>query len=681
MLRKFKKFVRKHVDHGKSKREVPSASRLASTSTPDLRSSTTSTSPYNTGPRLMPQQHQVHNGSFSGYRRVGEEPRNGSAIPYSQSLGDVRITNPDPTPASSSESLVATSSNMAHWDPTHINNLITSMQHQRNNPPRSSGGSTVSLSSNLSRTSLLEIAPINDVLTAAAFNASVSDEDRDSHQHEMDTWSTMVQMNPLRLNPPSMPMARPALQPDSPPQLNAQEGVKSAASSLKLPRPASRLDFYQDSPSQSDEQEESRSAAIPVELPRSASRLDFYPKSLEDNGMASKNISAVGQQSSSIEMYPDRPLAEHLQTRIAHWRSTTCPGPLTTAEFPEELPEALQTLGPYARYPDFKRSSSYRYPHDEPFFFSQEDVRRHNRGIKTSANLTRPPIDNYWIRRGSNSNELFIDEPDREIYNRRSVELNHPPISYLHSRYPRHLPTQLMVGFPFPSRGPVSAPPFRARIRHSVVRRYPKNSIRNPRNRRARTREVSQTLNRLRRSRRSQAQEHGSIGATDPSRRPRRYHSFDYHPLRQIARQWDHTIMEESRENSISDASVAQVQELSGAEAQVAPSPRLPDVVAPQQSVRPTMSSPSFSFTPGLDGPVAHQIATSEDSASISTNPLSVSNISLRSSSAANRRDYIRTRMSRAARINSFRRDYQLTVQWLEQNNARRPSQEFINIP
>ena len=681
MLGKFKKFVRKHVGHGKAKREAASANRLASISAPDLRPSTSSLSPYNTDLHVMPQRHQVYSASFGGYRRAGEEPRNGSAITYSQSLGDVRITNPDPTPAASSESLVSTSANVAHWNPMHLNNLITSGEYRRNSPLRSSGGSSVSLSSNSSRTSLLEIAPVNDDLIAAMHTTPLSDEGIETHEHEINARSPRVQMNPLRLNPPSMPMARPGSQPEPRPRLDQQEEVKSTASPTELLRPASRLDFYRDAPSQINEQGEFESAGAIAELARPASRLDFYPESLEEPDLRSESGSPVGGPPSSSETYSGRPLAEHVQTWIHQRRNTTYPGPLTTAEFPEELPEALQTLGPYARYPDFERSSCYRYPHDEPFFYAQEDVRRHDSNIGTSANFTRPPVDNYWIRCGSNSDELFIYEPDRDIYRRLSMELNHPPITYLHSRYPRNLPAQLIIGSPFPSRGQVSARPFRARIHHSVVRRYPKNSIRHPRHRRARMREVSQTLNRLRPSRRSQTQEHGSIGAADPLRRTRRYHSFDYHPIRQVARQWDHTIMESSRENSVSEPTVSQAHELSEAEAQTAPSPRLPELDASQLSVRPTMPSPTFSFTPGLDGPVAHPIATRDNTAPIPASSLSVSSTSQRSSSSANRRDYTRLRMRRAARINSFRRDYQITVQWLEHKNTRRPSQDFVNIP
>ncbi len=620
MLREIKKFLRKHIHHGKGGRGSLPANP-GSAPPAFLARSTPPPRPYRSGPYQMPERNRVYNGSHSSYSQMMERRRTGSAEGYLQSLGDVRVTNPDLAPASSSTSLASTSSNLSNYDPAPLNNLIIASYHRKSSPERASTAPTTP-SSRLSVAD--EFLPMNDHLTAAIFTAQASNEGTEDPENEFEAESPRGAMNGPRMNPPSKRMA-------SPPSEGSCSPLDGSAVSDEE---SNRMPV--------------RSTPTGIASRRSSS-LGFLPGTRE---VTSEDSPYARRPCTSSESTRRTPLAEHLQSRIRQRRSTDRAGPLTTAEFPENL----QTLGPYARFPDFTHSSDYTYPHDVPFAYSSEDVRAQgsNAETETSANLTRPPIANYTMYSKSGSTSLFADhpdDPDRDIYNQR-IKLERAPILFMHTRYPRHLPAQLVVGAPFPSRGPVTSLPFSRRMSHSFV-----GAPRRHRVTKARTSHVKETVSRCN-SRRSQ----GSISASSPSQRIRKYHAYVYNSTLKTARHWnDYTIIESSRENSVADAAVVQSPEPISADGLNSPLPPASHAIVPQQ--QHTASATTTPTTPST----------------LPNRNLSIPRTERRRS-ANLRHGYARLRLRRAARLEGIRPEYQLAAMWLEQNNTN-AEREFVNIP
>lgn len=673
MLKKIRKLARKHFQHGKGKWDrlpadsssTPPAFRARST--PYLTQSSTPPGPLNSGHGQIPERTRVDNGSSGDYAQRMEKRRTGSPYGYSQSLGNVRITNPDSTSASSSTSPASTSSNLVNYDPSPLNNLMTAAHHRKPSPPTTFNVSAVSSSSRVSVAD--DFLPMNDALTAAVFTTQVFDEGDEPVEQALGAQSPRSAMNPLRLNPPSMPMASPPRQESCSP-LDQREndelgqGIQMLAGSTR--------------------------SGVAT---RRSSSIGFAPWPREEDAMASEGNSITRRPSSSSGPYRSTPLGEHLHTRIRQRRLSDRYGPLTTAEFPE----CLQTLGPYARFPEFTRSSGYRYPQDEPFLFPNEGVQAQDSDLDSgmSGNLTRPAISDYEIYRKSNSSLVFVDhpdEPDKDIYTRPG-QPNRPPMSYMHTRYPRHLPAQLVVGAPFPSRGPVSSPPFCRRMSNSFV-----GAPRRRRLTKARIGPVEQTRKRITSRRQSQLQSYGSV---QPASRPqgvRKYHAYMYNSMLQSGRKWnDYTIIESSRENSLGGTGVAQDPEAISAGGNI-PSPIPdPDVIALQQNatsndtispstpltiVPKTISVGAHNPSP-TPNPNAVSPLQTEPSGSTTSSPTTPNqNLSIpRQRSLVPHQGSARLRHRQAPRLSSLEPQYQLAALWLQQNNTKISPLEFVNVP
>lgn len=697
MFDKFKKFVKNRVHHAKGKADrLPADSSSAppapwAKSTPGLTQSSTPRRPQNSGPYPFPKRNRVYNGASEDCALRMEKRRTGSPYAYTQSLGDVRITNPEFTSASSNTSPALTSSNLSNYDPSPISDLMTAAYHRKPSPPSESNLSAVPNSSRVSVAD--DFSPMNDDLTAAVFTTQVSDESEEPEEHLSEAQSPRSAMNPLRLNPPCMPMVSTPRQESCSP-LDGQENRELAAAELPLPmnpRQSSRPGFL---PSARD-QEGVR--LLPNSTPsrtisRRSSSVKSYLRTRED-AVASDDHPIIRRPSSSSGPYRSTPLGEHLRTRIRQRRFSGRHGPLTTAEFPK----TLQTLGPYARFPKFTRSSAYNFPHDDPFLFPNEGVPGQDRDLDSgmSANLTRPAITQYEIYRKSNSSSVFVDypdEPDKDIY-QRPVKLHRPPMTYMHTRYPRHLPSQLVVGAPFPSRGPVSSPPFCRRVSHSFV-----SAPRRRRLTKARVGPVEHTLKRIKSRRQSQLQSYGSTRPASRSQGVRKYHAFMYNSMLQSGRKWnDYTIIESSRENSIGGAAATQSYvPFSVGVPNALPTTETVAIIARQNATSGDTIS-SFTSPTMVREAISvgnNTLSTIPDTATIvplqtqtsgSTTSSPVPNQSFSTPQTPRQRSLViphqasaRLRHRQAARLASLGH---LAALWLQQNNTIPSPQEFVNVP
>lgn len=695
MLKKIRKFTRKHLRNGKGKGDrLPADSSSApparwARNTPYLTQSATPPQPRISSPCQIPERNRVYQGSSGDYVLKMEKRRTGSPYGYTQSLGDVWITNPDLTSASPRISPASTSANLLNYNPSPLSNLMTAAHHRKPSPPSESN---VSTASNLSRVSVADdFLPMNDDLTAAVFTSQVIDESEESEEHEFEAQSPRVAMNPLGLNPPNTAMANPPQQESSTP-LYEQADVGLPAPLPFEPRYSSRPGLLPRARNQEDIRMPANSTRAGIASRRSSS-IGFYPHPRE-NAMTSKDNPIHRRPSSSSGPYRSTPLEEHLQKRIRQRRFSGRHGPLTTAEFPE----TLQTLGPYARFPKFTRSSGYKFPHDEPFLFSNDGVPAQDRDhdSRMSANLTRPAVLDYTVYRKSNSSLVFVDypnEPDKDIYT-RPVKLNRPPISYMHTRYPRQLPSQLVVGAPFPSRGPVSSPPFCRRVSHSFV-----GAPRRRRLTKARVGPVEQTFKCFKSRRQSQLQSHGSIRPASRSQKVRKYHAYVYNSVLETGRKWnDYTIIESSRENSLGDMAAMQRPEAVSAAGHIA-SPTLDtEAIAPTEnattantaspSTCPTVIPEAFSIgnanlpsTPHTNAAVPLQTRTSGSTTSAPTplnRNLSIPPTPRKRSLVVPRQDSARLRHRRSPRLASLGL---IAAQWLQQNNTNPSPPDLVNVP
>lgn len=648
MLEKIKNLTHK-FHSGRDRRNVQSAN--SSSALPALGSSISTnllqpfahSLSYTSDPYQLDERDRVYNGLHRG-----EAHRNGSPAIYAQSQGELTIANPEATPAALTYSEAPTSSNLSNYDPSPLGDLVTSMHHRTASPQRDAAGSGVSLGSDSSRTSISSIAsmtdfcPMNADLTAAVFTMQASggaNEFQDGRR--LGGPLPRPSMNPLRLNPPNRPVVTPASRQDLP-LLDEQGDVAFAATSLQPPmepRQSSRLGFY---PAIRDEE----GIRLSVSSTRSvASRPSSGPElsaQRREKDVTKSEVTSSPDPSSITEPNPQRPLGEYLQTRITQRRRTDIPGPTTTAEFPA----VLRAQGPYTRFPAFRRSSGFRYPHDEPFHFSSLDVRASDLDFGTS-NLTRPPIPNYRILRRSSSGAHILrahsGEPDRDIYKRR-ISLSARPILYLHSRYPRHLPPQLLPRAPFPSTGPVTRPSFRERTAHHLI------GVPTRRERRfwrAKPREMTKTLERFRSRRRFERERLGSARVASRGRKTRGSHSWFDDGMRRGARRWgDYTIFEEQVEYSVCGAVVEETD--AGGELRAdANVPALQHMTAENEDTNASTETPRTTLAPpSTPSPP-------------STTPV-------------------------------LTRNFHLTELWLQQNNpspnpnpndTNSPSQDFINIP
>lgn len=692
MFDKFKKFVRKRVHHPKDNGDRQPADPSSAPPAPWTRSTLGLTlpsvpqRPQNPGPYHFPKRNRVYNATSGDYALKMEKRRTGSPHACTQSLGDVRITNPDLTSASSSTSPeFSTFSNLSNYDPSPISHLMTAAYHRKPSPPTESNVSAVSSSSRVSAAD--DFSPMNDDLTAAVFTTQVSDESEEPEEHLPEAQSPRSAMNPLILNPPNMPMASHPVQEFCSP-LDGQDDGKLAAAELPLPMKPRQSSRSGPLPSVRDQQ---GVQMLPGSAPsgttsRRSPSIESYPRIREGDAVSSEDHPIFLRSSTSL------PLGEHLRTRIGQRRLSGGHGPLTTAEFPG----TLQTLGPYARFPEFIRSTGYNFPHDEPFLFPNEGVPGQDRDLdsRISANLTRPPITDYEIYRKSNSSFVVVDypnEPDKEVY-RRPVKLRRPPMTYMHTRYPRHLPSQLVVGAPFPSRGPVSSPPFRRRVSHSFVSAPPRRR----RLTKARVGPVEQTFKRIKSRRQSQLQSYGSIRPASRSQGVRKYHAFMYNSMLQSGRKWsDYAIIESSRENSIAGA--AATPSYVPYSVGVSNALQTPDTV-PQQNATGGDTTSSYPFPTIV--PEANSVGP--NTLSQKPNTATTAPLQTRISGSTTSFPFLTPNPStphppphhsiiiphqpsarlrhrhEAARLASLG---QLAALWLQQNNTIPSPQDFVNVP
>ena len=652
MLRKVKKFVRKHFHSGEGTREPSKGGSrsirriLRHKSTPDLTQSISAPYLHNPGHYQMPQPARFNNVSLGGYPQGGEVERNGSMVGYSQSLGELTITNPDPSPVESTVSLASTFSNLSDYDPGPLGHLVTAAKYRKRSDPAASRRE--SFSSNSSRISNSEFCSMSDDLTAAIFTTAVSPEGSNSPENSSEAMSPRQTMNGLKMHPPSIPMRSAAIPQASRTPLHEQADVKTVSLISPVQTDYRKTSSPGQVPCADDEEAVSGSvnSAAPVGTPTPLSRLGSYPQSREEDDSIS--------------------VKEHIQGRIKERRSTDCFGLFTTAEFPEEL----HTLGPYSRFPGFTHSSDYQYPHDQPFDFAgvetPPDDNDHDLGM--SANLTRDSIADYAVERhSSTTGSVHMDHPDdadREIY-KHAQTLNNP-ILYMHTRYPRHLPSQLVVAAPNPSRGPVKSRPIHSRISHSLIDLPPRRrSRRQSATRTNRFADLMKSSSRMRKRRRSQIRRLGSLSNANRGQQVRGYHAFMYNSMRRQARQWnDYALIETSRNNSIAST-----------------------VAAAQGPIAASVSRERPPLTSNADTVIPPQTASSGPPLPYPTTPTRIPTIpgtpprrpalTLCTSFS---RSYSDLRLRQDSRIMGLSSAYQPGQRWLEQNNTNDSPQEHFNI-